>query len=421
MVIFILGAGHHRAPVEIRERLQRPGGVDHDYLYKLQTRGLLEEGLIISTCNRLEVVGVAADPEAAKAELLDKISRYSELSLEVLQRVFHFYLDEKAVDYLYRVAAGLDSQIVGEAQILGQVKEAFREAMHARTIGPLINRLFHKCFQVAKRIRTETGVAGGRVSIASAAISTCQELLGEGGFNLKTALIVGAGEMASLLAAHLSSKGLKKLIILSRSLSRTQALAKRFGAESRSIPQLGETLLESDLIFTAAGGGNLVLLRNEIAPILEKRAGAPWWIFDLGVPRNVENAVGDLKSVTLKNIDDFTLEVQLSYEARQKEAARADTILADEVEKFQEWYSSLAAVPTLRDLAAKAEEARLIELKKTISKGEFSQDEIESMDAMTKALVRRILHNPMMFTKSCHRHWRAEFNLGMVRRIFGLD
>jgi glutamyl-tRNA reductase len=264
-------------------------------------------------------------------------------------------------------------------------------------------------------------VASGRVSVASAAIASCQEALAPEGFGGKAALVIGAGEMASLLASHLKARGVGSMTVLSRSLGRAQELASRVGADVRTLPQLGEALLESDLVFSAAGGGARVLLRDEIAPLHARREGRPWWIFDLGLPRNVEASVGELEGVTLRNIDAFSGEVESSLERRRSEALRADAIIGEEVSKFKEWCSSLATRPTLKDLTARAEEARLVELQRTVSRNDFTEKEIQSLDAMTRALVRRLLHHPIMFTKSCHRHWHAEFNLGMVRRIFGLD
>jgi glutamyl-tRNA reductase len=422
MDIFVLGMGHHRAPVEIRERLARPGALDHEYLYKLQTQGVLDEGLLLSTCNRLEIVGVTSgSKEEARDRILSYLEWHADIPRAAMDRLSHFHANDKAVGYLYKVAAGLDSQVLGENQILGQVRDAFKEAMHFRTAGPMVNKLFHKCFQVAKRIRSETGLTQGRVSMASAAVNTALESLRAPDFKDLTALIIGAGEMSSLLASHIAAKNVKKLLILSRSAGRAQTLAHRHGAEVRTMLQLGESLVESDLVFSAAGGGNLVLLKNEILPLLPKRNERPWRIFDLGVPRNVESGVGDLPGVTLKNIDSFTAEVRLSQEARAREAKKAEAIIEDEVLKFREWHSSLAARPTIKDLTERAEETRRAELHRTISKNRFTEKEIESLDAMSKALVRKLLHNPLMFTKSCHRHWRAEFNLGMVRKIFGLD
>ncbi|MDR1040111.1 MAG: glutamyl-tRNA reductase [Deltaproteobacteria bacterium] len=421
--IFVLGVGHREAGVEIRERLQGSGAFTTDALFRFQTAGVLDEALLISTCNRLEVVGTSRDAASARERIEERMCFFSGLEPEELQPCVHFYTGEDAVEYLFRVAAGLDSRVVGEAQILGQVKEAFREAMLFRTVGPMINRLFHKSFQTAKRIRSETGVASGRVSVASAAIASSLEALAAAGVSVAdvNALVVGAGEMASLLASHLKTQGVKSLTVLSRSLGRAQALASRFGAQVRTLPQLGEALLESDVVFTAAGGGARVLLKDEIAPIHARRGGKPWWIFDLGVPRNAEGAVGELENVTLMNVDAFSAEAELSLERRRSEALRADVIIREEVSKFKEWASALATRPTIKDLTFQAEKARRVELQRTISRNDFTEKEIQSLDAMTRALVRRLLHHPLMFTKSCHRHWKAEFNLGMVRRIFGLD
>ncbi|MDR3153727.1 MAG: glutamyl-tRNA reductase [Deltaproteobacteria bacterium] len=419
--IFVLGVAHREAGVEIRERLQGSGAFTSEALFRFQTMGILDEALLISTCNRLEVAGTAKDPEAAREKITERLCFFSGLEPEELEPCLHFHLDSKAVEYLFRVAAGLDSRVVGETQILGQVKEAFREAMIYRTVGPMVSRLFHKSFQTAKRIRSETQVASGRVSVASAAIASCQESLGEEGFRDQAALIVGAGEMASLLASHLKARGIRALTVLSRSLGRAQALAARVGAEVRTLPQLGEALLENDLIFTAAGGGAQVLLRDEIAPIHARRLGRPWRIFDLGVPRNVEPSAGELPGVLLRNVDAFTGEVEESLDRRRSEALRAEDIIDEEVAKFKEWCSSLDTRPTIKDLTSKAEQARLTELQRTVARNDFSEKEILALDAMTRALVRRLLHNPLLFTKSCHRHQRADFNLGMVRRIFGLD
>ncbi|MDR1164648.1 MAG: glutamyl-tRNA reductase [Deltaproteobacteria bacterium] len=422
MDIFILGTSHHQASVEIREKLQGPGSLEPEDLHRLQTVGILEEGLLVSTCNRLEAVCVAKSAAEAKARLLERLAAAAGPLAADLGALFHFYLNGEAVGYLFRVAAGLDSQVLGEAQILGQVKEAYRAAMAHRSAGPIVGKLFHKCFQVAKRIRSETRVSAGKVSVASAAIASAMKSLGDPpDLSQSAALVVGAGEMAALLVAHLKSHGVGKLIIVSRTLSRAQELGSRHGCEVRTLPQLGEALGEADLIFTAAGGGERVLLANEIAPILVKRAGAPWRVFDLGVPRNVESSVGALPNVTLMDMDDFRDAVAENQDARRREASKGEAIVAEEVLKFQEWLSALETRPTVKDLTQKCEEARRVELRRTLAHHHFDDEEIAAIDAMTKALVRRLLHHPLMFTKSCHRHWRAEFNLGMVRRIFGLD
>jgi glutamyl-tRNA reductase len=421
MDICVLGVGHHRAGVELREKLQDPQSLSNDYIFHLHTTGLITESLLLSTCNRLELALYTQDPSAARGAVLEHLSVRTKIPFEELSKLTHFFLNDEAVAYVFKVASGLDSQVLGEAQILGQVKHAYRQASLYKTIGPVMSRLFHKCFQVAKKIRTETSIASGRVSIASAAINTADSSIGIGGLSDKTVLVIGAGEMSSHLCAHLHKRGVKELVILSRTLERAKELASRFQGTVMTMPQLGEALEKSDVVFTAVGGNNLILKRDELEPILIKRGERPWWIFDLGVPRNVESCVGNIESVTLKNIDDFNVLVKSGVDKRKKEALKADVLIHEEVTKFKDWYSALAARPTIVDITAKCEEARLLELQRTVSRNDFTSDEVEALDTMTKALVRRLLHNPLNFTKSCHKHWRAEFNLSMVRKIFGLD
>ncbi|MDR2339617.1 MAG: glutamyl-tRNA reductase [Deltaproteobacteria bacterium] len=421
MDIFILGVGHRNAPVEVREMLQDPDCLGNDYVFHLHTTGLLSESLLLSTCNRLELAGFAHDPLRVRDQVVARLSDKTGLDPERLTEVMHFHLNGEAVRYVFRVAAGLDSQVLGETQILGQVKHAYRQASLYKTVGPVISRLFHKCFQVAKKIRTETSVASGRVSIASAAVNTADAALSPEGLKGRKILIIGAGEMASHLCAHIAAKEPGEIVILSRTLSRARELAGRFNAKVKTVPQLGEALEESDVVFSAAGGTGHVLFKDELEPILERRKGRPWWIYDLGVPRNVEPCVGEVPNVTLANIDSFNTQVRTGIDKRKQEALKADTLIMEEVSKFQEWYSALAARPTIKDLTTKAEEARRVELRRTLARNDFSQEEAQALDSMTKALVRRLLHNPLSFTKSCHKHWRAEFNLSMVRKIFGLD
>jgi glutamyl-tRNA reductase len=421
MEIFVLGVAHHEAPVGIRERLQDPGCLGNDYVFQLHTTGLLAESLLLSTCNRLELVGYASDPPQARAAVLSRLSSKTGLPMAGLGSLLHFHQGPDAARHLFRVASGLDSQVLGETQILGQVKHAYRQAALYKTAGPVISRLFHKCFQVAKRVRSETGVASGRVSIASAAVGTADEAMAPGGIGGRRVLVLGAGEMASHLCAHLAARGPKELVILSRSLGRAKDLALRVGARALPLPRLAEALELSDVLFSAASGHGYLLSQEGLAGVLERRGGRPWWVFDLGVPRNVEPSVGDLDSVTLVNIDDFRDQVKTGLDRRRQEAERADGLLREEAAKFQGWFSALAARPTIKDLTSQAEEARRLELRKTLSRHDFTDEEAAALDTMTKALVRRLLHNPLSFVKSSNRHWRAELSLSMVRKIFGLD
>jgi glutamyl-tRNA reductase len=420
MNIFILGAGHQNTPVEIRERLQNPGCLTNDFMFWLLTTGLLEESLVLSTCNRLEAVGFTRDPAAARAAVVGHLSEKTGILESDLERHLHFFQDSDAVRHLFRMAAGLESQVLGETQILGQMKDAYRQATIYRTVGPVVSRLFHKCFQVAKKIRTETSVAGGRVSIASAAVGTADSAM-EGGLKGKSVLVIGAGEMATLVLSHLRPRETGPVTIVSRSPGRARELAGRFGASVMTTPQLGEALVRADAVFSAAGSSGFVLKKDDAEPVLAQRGGRPIGIFDLGVPRNADPALAEIPGVRLVNIDDFNMQVKNGVDQRKREALKADSLIREEVEKFGEWFSALAARPTIKGITAMAEEARVHELRRTISRNDFTREEVVALDSMTRALVRRLLHNPLSFTKSCHKHWRAEFSLSMVRKIFGLD
>jgi glutamyl-tRNA reductase len=423
MDIFALGVGHHKAPVAIREKLQGRDLTGED-LWPLLSDGTISEILPISTCNRLELVGLTEDPQKARLALNEKLSILSGLSLENLSPYLHFYLNREAVSYLFRIAAGLDSLILGEPQILGQVKEAYRQASQLKWVGPIVGKLFHKSFQTAKRVRSETGLSLGSVSVAAAAVEEAASALAPwGGFSQTKALILGAGEMASLLAAHLSARGLKSLTILSRSPERAGELALRHGANSGSLDSLSEAIKECHLVMGAAGGGEPIVKKSFLLDASPSSAPGqrPLFLFDLGVPRNIEEEVGNIPGLCLRNLDDFAASVDQNKNLRQKEAARAESIIEGEVDKFQEWLSALSTRPTLRALSQKAEEARLLELERTLSRHSFSSEQTEALEAMTKALVRRLMHHPLTYAKACHRHGRARGQLGLIRRMFGLD
>ncbi|MDR1607146.1 MAG: glutamyl-tRNA reductase [Deltaproteobacteria bacterium] len=414
MEIFVYGAGHWRTPVAIREKLAL---VDFSgpKVYGYLAAETLNEVLILSTCNRLEIVGVAPSALVAKDILKKDLSSQTGLTSSELDQYCHFYENTAATRYLFRVAAGLESQILGEPQILGQVKESFREALKNRLVGPVVGKLFHKSFRTAKRARSETDLAQGSVSIAAAAVETAQELMG--GIAQKRVLVLGAGEMASLLVAHLADRHLKDLVVINRTLARAEALARKWPARARSWPELAQAIEECDLVFGALGGSSPVLTQEFLTPLVK----GSLWLLDLGVPRNFDPNTATCPGVILRDIDQIGDLVKANQLSRQKEALKVEAIIEEELEKFYQWLAGLSASPTIKDLTRLADQARAIELDKTLSRHDFSPEQERAVVAMSRALTRRILHNPLSFAKACHRHGREDYNLDMVRRIFGLD
>ncbi|MDR1309478.1 MAG: glutamyl-tRNA reductase [Deltaproteobacteria bacterium] len=415
MDIVVTGLGHRSAPVALRERLAGCGLGEGRGLLKLCTLGLISEGLVISTCNRVEIVAVGQDQGELAREMLALMAQASGLEEDELRPHVHLHANLGAVEYLFRVAAGLDSQVLGEPQILGQVKAAYRTASRYRTMGPVVSKLFHKSFRTAKRIRSETGLASGAVSMASAAVTVAGGLLG--GLEGRRAIVVGAGEMASLVAAHLRARGVASLTVVGRSPGRARALAGQVGGQAAPLDDLGRLVGGTDLLVSAAAAAAPIVTAGLVAG----RGAGLLAVMDLGVPRNVEEAVGDLPGVALRNVDQLTAVVQENQSQRLREAERASLIVAEEVAKFSQWLSSLATSPTIKDLIGLAEEARALEVGRTMAKNCFSPEQGEALEAMSRALVRRILHNPLAFAKGCHRHGRSDYRLDVFRRVFGLD
>ncbi|MDR2301043.1 MAG: glutamyl-tRNA reductase [Deltaproteobacteria bacterium] len=429
MDIVVTGVSHRLAPVALRESLARCGLGEGRGLLKLCALGIISEGLVISTCNRVEIVAVSHGSVDPGSELLTLMAQATGQDESDLRPYVHLHSNLEAVGYLFRVASGLDSLVVGEPQILGQVKEAFRTATRYRTVGPIVSKLFHKSFQTAKRIRSETELASGAVSVASAATIMAHELLG--GLEGKKAVIIGSGEIASLGAAHLKAKGVSSLVIYGRNLEKAQTLAKKVDATAKSLTELlgdvEKNLKGVDLLFSAASAMEPIITRSLLAwfsakksagdkPVTEKLV-----VMDLGVPRNVEAAVENIPGVVLRNVDGLIEVVNKNQSLRQIEAKKASAIVDEEVRKFSHWLSSLATSPTIKDLIGLAEEARTIELERTMAKNGFSPEQKEALENMSRALVRRILHNPLTFAKGCHRHGHSDYRLDVFRRVFGLD
>ncbi|MDR1296941.1 MAG: glutamyl-tRNA reductase [Deltaproteobacteria bacterium] len=414
MDIVVVGVGHRSAPVALRERLAKGGLEEGLGLQKLCTFGRIAEGLVISTCNRVEMVAAGDSAPEVERELRALLVEASGVGEDELDPHLHVFLNLEAVEHLFRVASGLDSQVLGEPQILGQVKEAYRAAARYRTAGPIVSKLFHKCFKTAKRVRGETDLASGAVSMASAAAVMAADLLG--GLAGRTALVVGTGEMAQLLGQHLKARG-AGLVVAGRNEERARFLAAHLGARAADLADLTQNLALADLVVTAVGATEPVLTEGNF-PRTEGRGTV---VIDLGVPRNVEPSLGGREGLVLKNVDDLSEVVERNQASRRREAVKASRVIAEEVAKFAVWLNSLAVSPTIKDLIRQADQARLLELERTTSRREFSPEQVEALEAMSRALVRRLLHNPLVFAKGCHRHGRSDHSLNLFRRVFGLD
>ena len=417
--LLLVGLNHRTAPVEVRERfaLEKKGTHPLDILR--QELPQASEAYFLSTCNRVEFLLVTEEVEGALAGLKDLLARETGLPRSRFEPHLYVLRDREAVRHLFRVAAGLDSMVLGEPQILGQVKEAYREAARRRTTGPILNRLLHRTFSVAKRVRTETGIGSYAVSVSYAAVELAKKIFGS--LRGKKALLVGAGEMAELAAQHLLSAGVEKMLVANRTFSRAVELAERFRGEAYSLEELPECLLEADIVISSTGAPGYVITRETVKPLLRKRRLRPLFFIDIAVPRDIEPAVNELENVYVFDIDDLKQVVEENLGRRRKEARRADRIIEEEVLKFERWLRELEVYPTIKALREKAEEIRRRELARTLPRlRNLSPEDKEALEVMTEAIVNKILHAPILYLKmGYHRMGREAITT--VRRVFDLD
>ena len=423
MSIVLTGLSHHTAPVEVREGLAVVDEEPEETLKGLVSLADGSGGFYLSTCNRVEFL-VATDsgptPEATLAEILAFFSPRCRLEEGLIREHLFLKTDREAVEHLFRVASSLDSMIVGEPQILGQLKEAYRRASQSGTLGVTLNRLLHRAFSVAKRVRHETGISDHAVSVSFAAVQMAKKIFGL--LDGKQALLIGAGEMAELAAEHLLGQGAAGLTVANRTLERAMEVVGRVGGAAVSLDELEEVLIKADIVITSTAATEPVITAPLVKKTLRPRKHRPLFFIDIAVPRDVEEAVGRLENVYLYDIDDLTSVVARNLEERQQEARRAERIVAEEAIRFEEWRETLAVVPTIKSIQAALEKVRQGEMKKTLSSLDLTPAEIEALEAMTRAMTKKILHHPAVFLKRRFRNPQNRTRyLEAAHRLFGLD
>jgi glutamyl-tRNA reductase len=419
--LFLIGVNHKTAPVEVREKLALKNSSLHPLEKLKKENPFFKEAYFLSTCNRVEFYFVIEPGQ--KALFMEKFSKFLEgetgLKWEELKKYLYFLKDEELIKHLFEVACGLDSMVLGEPQILGQVKDAYKQALSVKTCGLVLNRLLHRCFFSAKRVRTETGIGGGAVSVSYAAYILAKKILGS--LKNKKVLLVGAGEMAELACMHFVSAGIKEVLIANRTFSRAVELAEKFKGKAYPLEELKSALIEADIVISSTGAPGFVITKSEISSILKPRKYKPLFIIDIAVPRDVEPEVNEIENVYLYDIDDLKMVVEENLKERQKEALKAKTIIEEEVLKFKKWLSELEYYPTLRSLSEKAEKIRQKELAKTLKKlKHLSDEEKEAIDILTRSLVQKILYYPINFIKKGY-HAEGKYAISIIREIFELD
>ncbi len=419
MRLVLLGMSHWTAPVEIRERLQLACGEGGPAPAELLGIPEVREGLILSTCNRVEVLARVADGETAVERLKAFIYRQGNLDAAELERCLYVHRDRDAVHHLFRVAASLDSLVMGEPQILGQVKEAYRRAADHRTTGVLLNRLVHHAFRAAKRVRTETGIAGNAVSVSYAAVELAKKIFG--GLQGKTILLIGAGEMSELAARYLLRQGVGRILIANRTTARAEAMAAEFQGTAVPFDRLPETLPEVDIVIASTGAPGYVVTPEMVSAALRRRRNRLLFLIDIAVPRDIDPAAGEIDNVFLYNIDNLQEVVDTNRETRRAEAEKAERIVAEEVAAFEAWFNALAVVPTIVALRGKMEGIVRGELEKSAHwLAGFSEEERARVEGIVDAVVNKILHDPITGLKEESLEKDELPYVAAVRRLFRL-
>ncbi len=422
MQILCIGLNHESAPVSVRERLALTGPSLQEALRKLRERKGILEALILSTCNRVEFYLVTEKDFTEADEAIREIfaDRF-DLSEEDWSRFRYRFTYHKAVAHLFRVTSGMDSMVIGEPQITGQVKEAYREAVHQQTVGTILNRLLHRAFYVSKRVRTETELASRAVSVSYVAVELAKKIFGD--LDNRTALLVGAGEMAELSARHLVTHGVSRILVASRTLENARRLAETFDGDAVPLETITDWLPKVDIVICSTSAPHYVLRAEQVRQAMRARKQRSLFLIDIAVPRNVDPAVNELENVYLYDIDDLKNVLQANLEERKKELKRAEAIVTEEVHAFLGWLSNLDLVPTIVALRGKAEEIRRQELDKALSmlQGSISDREKRIIEAMTQAIVNKLLHDPISRLKRAEGDAETTGLVEALRHLFSLN
>ena len=422
MDILIVGLSHKTAPVEVREKISFSEEALDDGLKTLVDYPNISEALIVSTCNRVEIYSSAPKKSIDKAreDIAEFISRYHEVPREQLDPHLYVLSGEEAVKHIFRVSSSLDSMVVGEPQILGQVKDAFTCAAHVQATGNVLNRLLHKAFSVAKRVRTETRIATSAVSISFAAVELAKKIFGD--LDGKTVMLIGAGEMAELSARHLLSNGVEHIMVANRTFERAEALAEEFGGSAIQFEDLEQQMELADIVISSTGAPTMIITKKMVKGVIKRRRRRPMFFIDIAVPRDIEPGVNDVENVYSYNIDDLEGVVQTNIKTREKEAARAEHIVEQEVTQFREWLRSRDAFPTIVLLREWAEEVRRSELDRTMKKmGELTEADRKRIEAMTEAMLNKILHRPISQMKRASHGRESGELVEITRKLFELE
>ncbi|MCX5720786.1 MAG: glutamyl-tRNA reductase [Nitrospirae bacterium] len=420
MHIVVVGLSHKTAPVEIREKLAVPESRMGEALTRLCSYQGVREGILLSTCNRVEVYAVVDEIEAGYGRIQEFLAdAHLSLSSEQLTPHLYWHQGDRAINHLFRVASSLDSMIIGESQILGQIKDAFEAALTHKSTGIILNKVVKKAISVAKRVRTETKISEMAVSVSYAAVELAKKIFSD--LSEKTVLLVGAGEMAKLAARHFIASGVRHVRVTTRNPQHGLELAERFGGTAVSFEQFREDMASADIVLVSTGAAHYLVSEDDVQRSVRQRKNRPMFLIDISVPRNIDPAVRHVDNAFLFDIDDLKARVEQNRGGRLQEAEKAERMVVDEVGVVRQWLQSLEVTPTIMALRTKADDIKRVEVEKTLGRlANLSASERELVEAMASSIVNKLIHNTMVTLKAEVNSSDGAAFVEAARRFFSL-
>ena len=420
--LLTLGISYKTAPVALRERLALTDVEADRFLQSLVADEVVLEAVAISTCNRTEIYLVSHDPVQAESALLSALARRAGIRPTELAGLIYSPRNCDAARHLYRVTSGLESMIVGEAEVQGQVKRAYEAALSAGTTGPLTNKLFTAALQTGKRVRSETGLGASRTSVSTVAVDLAEDVVGD--LASSDVVIIGAGETAELTAQALAAHGVSTIFVANRHAQRALSLAERFGGSVVSLDELPTRLASADIVVSSTSSPHPIVGSEELELVMQERDGRPLVLIDIAVPRDIEAACGELPGVTLYDIDDLQAVVARNMSVREGERKQATAIVEDEIVRFARWMGQLDVRPTITALREHGAEIVENVLAENAGRWEtMSEKDLARIDAIARAVMQRLLHEPTIRLKGMQEHGSATGHgrLQLVRELFALE
>jgi glutamyl-tRNA reductase len=420
MNIIVVGLSHKTAPVQIREKVAFAPTQMEKPLQALVNLPDITEAIIVSTCNRVEIYVTSRDIAGGTARVKRFLADYHNFPLETLEQHLYSLHGEEAIRHVFRVAASLDSMVVGEPQILGQIKTSYGYAAEFKSSGIILNRFLHKAFSVAKRVRTETRIASSAVSVAFAAVELAKKIFND--LSDKTVMLIGAGEMCELAAKHFLNGGARAIMVTNRTFERAEKLAEEFDGTAIRFENLFDQLHKADIILSSTGAPHCIIGPKDLDEVMRRRRLKPMFFIDIAIPRDIDPGVNDVENVYLFTVDDLQEVVSANLQQRAAEAQKAEDIVSQEIGQFFKWLSSLEVTPTIVALRSKFDEIRRAELDKTLAGWkDLPPDGQKKLEALTNAIMNKLLHPPTSLLKKAGQGGRTDLYVDALRNMYELE